>query len=238
LAAALGVRQAFSHAYHHQANGRIERAGQQLMEHLRKINAEKTTNWVEAMPAALRQIHDAPGESGLSPYQILFGRQRNLPNAPYNPPKECDDAQNFFENQKLVDFHIAQVVNVKHDKLAEQCNRGRVKPPEFSSGDKVWYRRPENSGDKLDSRFIGLAVVLNRFSEYGYEIQLNETSTVRAHASFLKLYREDKFSGDTIPLYYHQCTVPDPDAAPDEWNVKQILEHRIRNGVHEFKVLW
>ena len=81
LAAALGVRQAFSHAYHHQANGRIKRAGQQLMEHLRKIKAEKTTNWVEAMPAALRQIHDAPGESGLSPYQIMFGRQRNLPNA-------------------------------------------------------------------------------------------------------------------------------------------------------------
>lgn len=80
--------------------------------------------------------------------------------------------------------------------------------------------------------------MLNRFSEYGYEIQLNETSTVRAHASFLKLYREDKFSGDPIPLYYHQRTVPDPDAAPDEWNVEQILEHRIRNGVHELKVLW
>ena len=34
LAASLGLRQAFSQAYHHQANGRAEMAGQQLMEKL------------------------------------------------------------------------------------------------------------------------------------------------------------------------------------------------------------
>ena len=31
LCSLLGVRQAFSQAYHHQANGRVERAGQQVM---------------------------------------------------------------------------------------------------------------------------------------------------------------------------------------------------------------
>ena len=35
--AKFGIRQSFSQAYHHQANGRVERAGQQVMEILRKI---------------------------------------------------------------------------------------------------------------------------------------------------------------------------------------------------------
>ena len=51
-------------------------AGQQLMERLRKMNAEVTINWVEALPQVLDRFHDTPGESGFSPYQILFGRER------------------------------------------------------------------------------------------------------------------------------------------------------------------
>ena len=37
MCALMGIRQAFSQAYHHQANGRVERAGQQIMEILRKL---------------------------------------------------------------------------------------------------------------------------------------------------------------------------------------------------------
>ena len=47
LAAGLGVGQAFSQAYHHQANGRAEMAGQQLMEKLRKMHADEGINWAE-----------------------------------------------------------------------------------------------------------------------------------------------------------------------------------------------
>jgi hypothetical protein len=40
--ARLGIREAFSQAYHLQAKGRAEVAGKQLIEFLRKINAEKS----------------------------------------------------------------------------------------------------------------------------------------------------------------------------------------------------
>ena len=82
----MGVRQAYSQAYHHQANGRVERAGQQILEILRKLNAEQKINWVEALPQVLDRIHDVKGESGFSPYQILFGRERPLAGIPYTPP--------------------------------------------------------------------------------------------------------------------------------------------------------
>ena len=41
LCAGMGIWQAFSQAYHHQANGRAERAGQSLIEIVRKIYQEK-----------------------------------------------------------------------------------------------------------------------------------------------------------------------------------------------------
>ena len=100
MCARLGVRQAFSAAYHHQANGRAEMAGQQIMEKLRKLNSDGNTNWVEALPQALDRYHDIPGESGLSPYEILFGSSRPLANLPFEPPSECEDAQNVFKRME------------------------------------------------------------------------------------------------------------------------------------------
>ena len=48
----------------------------------------------------------------------------------------------------------------------------------------------------------------------------------------------DVFNGDPKPLYYHQRTVPDPEAAPDEWNVDKILDDRKRDGKLEFLTKW
>ena len=95
MAGSLGIRQAFSQAYHHRANGRAERAGQQLMEVLRKVHNEEKINWVAALPIALHRTHDIIGRTGLSPYQILFGRDRPMANAPYGSAKECEDALDF-----------------------------------------------------------------------------------------------------------------------------------------------
>ena len=83
LCGCLGIRQAFAQAYHHQANGRAEAAGRELQRKLRFLHEScPTMSWVEALPVAVQQIHDAPGESGLSPYEIVMGRTRNLAGVP------------------------------------------------------------------------------------------------------------------------------------------------------------
>ena len=90
----------FSQAYHHRTNGRAERAGQQIFERLRREKLEQGLTWVDVLHQILDRIHDTPGEAGLSPYQILFGRERPLAGVPYQPPVECEDAIAFFERQK------------------------------------------------------------------------------------------------------------------------------------------
>lgn len=96
MCATLGIRHAFSQAYHHRANGRVERAGQEILERLRKLSTNHQVNWVEVLPQVIDRYHDTPGESGYSPYEILFGRPRPLADRPYTPPTVCEDAVNFF----------------------------------------------------------------------------------------------------------------------------------------------
>ena len=59
----MGIRQAYSHAYRSQSNGRAERAGRQLIDWIQKMALEDDINWVEALPIALLQCHDAKGET-------------------------------------------------------------------------------------------------------------------------------------------------------------------------------
>jgi len=96
LCARLGVNVAFSQAHRPQANGRAEVAGKSLIAVLRKLDLEDNVNWVEALPRALRIIHDRVGEGGLSPHQIMFGRDRNLAGLPYDPIRVCEDADESF----------------------------------------------------------------------------------------------------------------------------------------------
>jgi len=172
----LGIRHAVSHAYHHKANGRAERAGQQLFDRLRRIMIDEKISWVEALPQVLDRIHDTPGEGGFSPYEILFGRQRPLAGVPYSTPTECENSKEFFARQREVDRAVARVLNEKHAKQVGAANRGRVDPPALSIGDQIWYLRPPDSGNKLDSRWIGPGRVTAREGEHSYVIEIKPGS--------------------------------------------------------------
>ena len=213
-------------------------AGQQLIDKLRKMHADSGINWAESLPAALKHIHDTPGISGLIPYQILFGRERNLPNLPYEPPRDCEDAETFLSRMAETEAKVAHVLNEQHEKHAAKENAKCPEAEVFENGQRVWYRRPEGSGDKLDSRWLGPAVVLDRVGENSYDVRIAENRTIRAHTSFLKPYRTDEFNGQPKPIFWHQRTVPDAEATPDEWNVNEVLDHRVRKGEMQFLTQW
>ena len=90
ICARLGIRQAWSQAYRPQANGRAEVAGKTLMGFMRRLWVELGINWVEALPRVLRAYHDTRGESGYSPFQIVFGRERFVAGAPLPVERECE----------------------------------------------------------------------------------------------------------------------------------------------------
>ena len=141
LCAAHGVRVAYGQAYHHQANGRAEAAGQQIQRKLAKLVLdieEEKANWVELLPKALRLIHDVPGETGLSPYEVVFGRHRPLAGIPYQPLREAPDAANFLEERARIHAKMAKLWNYMHQKRAETTNARRREPPALKVGSNVW----------------------------------------------------------------------------------------------------
>ena len=238
IAAGLGIRHTFTHPYYHQSAGRVEVANQVLCEVLRKLNVEKGLTWVEALPAALNHIHNTPGVIGLSPCQILFGREKALGNIPYTPSRENEDAQTFFARMKEIDEKVARVLNEVHKKRAAKENSSRTRAAKVRPGQKVWYRRPEGSGNKLDSRWLGPALITKRIGQNSYEVQVGEENFLTAHTSYLKAYVKDDFGGKPIPLFLHKRTIVDEEAQPDEWEVDKIVDVTYKNGIPHFKVHW
>ena len=239
MCAEMGIRHAYSQAYHHQSNGRVEVAGQQIKEIMRKILADHKKSWVEVLPQVLDRIHDTKGQSGLSPYETLFGRPRPLANLPYRPKKDCEDALQFFDRMRKIDKDVAQTLNNLHQIQAGRFNKDRKKLDPFSPGDEVWYKRPEMSGGPVDSRWLGPAKIISRKGDQSYEVEVKPGYVMDTPRSFLKPCIPDTYNDSPVDLFFHQRTVADPEARPDEFVVEEILNHKIDDkGNWTFLTWW
>jgi hypothetical protein len=177
------------------------------MERARKIQAQDRISWIEALPQILDRIHDTPGDTGLSPYEILFGRQRPLAGRPYHPPRVADDAKAFIEKMEETDRYIAEFSNWRNQKDTERINRDRKPFPRLSIDQIVWVQRPEGSGTKLDTRWIGPARVVEQKGANSYKVQIDEERFLEVPTKHLKLYQHNMDTpGQVIPLYWYKRT--------------------------------
>ena len=78
----LGIGQAFSHAYYHQGNGKVERAGRDIKDWLGRATIGGRESWYEVLPMVRRMYHDTPGVTGCSPQRIVFNCERHLAGVP------------------------------------------------------------------------------------------------------------------------------------------------------------
>ena len=237
----LGIRVAYSQAYRAQANGRAEVAGKSLINALRKLWAEQKLNWVEALPRVLRVYHNTPGESGLSPFQIIFGRDRYEAGAPYEIPHECEGATQFFSRVQETDTSIASTLKEIHQAKQSQINANRNKRPSYTPGALVWILRPRSSPQtvKLDTWWMGPAKVLERLGDQSYRVQIKANMTLEVHASHMKPYLEDLFADPPVELYHFQSTHTPQEVQVGDWTVDTILRHRKnKRGEYEFLTRW
>ena len=240
MCARLGIRQAYSQAYRAQANGRAEVAGKTLIGIMRKLHADGRVNWVEALPCVLRTYHDIPGEGGLSPFQIVFGRERYVAGIPYEIPRECEGAHAFFTRMEALDREVASILNKRHEQEAERVNAGRMAPDPFVVGDRVWVLRPKGSGmSKLDTWWVGPCEVTGRVGDLSYRVQVKPGVVQDVHRDQLKPWVEDALEGGGVPLFHHSTGYKALETEPDEWEVEEIRGHRVgRSGGLELLTKW
>ena len=241
MCARLGIRQAFSQAYRSNANGRAERAGRQVLDWLAKIKAETEFGWVEALPIMLRQYHDAVGESGFSPYEVVFGRYRNLPGIPRPPPEGSEDALVFLDRQSKIDEVVANTLNMKHERMIERVNRNRPPRKPFEVGTKVWvYKHKRVGGYKMEPRWWGPAEIISRNSHSSYTVTF-EGGHQEIHIDDLKEYEVVDFEEEGEELMYTQVHPTDSSESEkrEENSVESIQAHRMHEkGWIEFLVKW
>jgi len=237
----LGVQNAYCHAGYHQGNGRAEVAGKILKQFMRKIqNQSADFNWVEILPIALKHLQRTPGESGLSPYQILFGRDPLPPGIPSLPVQECADASTFFCRISALDKKVSDILNALHAKNFETLNKNRKNPTPFEVGQKVWVLRPRGlSADKLQSWWVGPCPIVKRVGEMSYEVEIKPGHVISLHRSQMKQHFDDEFSSEKLEMFHFQPTKEDFDSGMDEWEVEKIFKHRLNKfGKLEFLVKW
>ena len=152
---------------------------------------------------------------------------------------EASSATEFFDKTKKLDAFVAQRLNSLHQKKDNQVNAQRNEPPPFEVGSKVWYSPEKQPGtDKLDVKWRGPCLVTKREGVHSYEVEISTGVYQKAYRSQLKLHVADTYSTQPFPLFYVAGKAPELEVGTNEWLVDKILDHRVRQGVLEFKVRW
>ena len=185
----LGIRHAYSQAHRPQANGRAEVAGRVVQDILRKLLIDSDIQWIEALPRALRIHHDMVDPlTNLSPYEIVFGRERSLAGLPWDTLRECPEAESFFEDMRGIDERVAFFLNEAHAKWAERVNAKRSEGPKYEVGDWVWYLRPRSvGGAKMQSWWQGRFRVLAKCGERSFRLRTPQGDEFDFHLDQLKI---------------------------------------------------
>ena len=239
VCAKLGVRIAYSQAHRPQSNGRAEVAGQCLIKILNKLHAEKELNWVEDLPRVLRIYHDRIGETGYSPYQLMFGRERAAGGINYTTPREHEEACHFMERVEQMDAEIHNLWTTIHANRVKSVNTSRTQRLVFKKGDPVWVLKPQMvGGHKMETKWLGPCKVVMRVGDSSYQVEIKENVIQDVHLDFLKPVVENLASAPKFPLFYFQGLYADAETAPDEFLVEKIVDHRLKKGKIEFLVKW
>ena len=73
----LGCLVVYAQAHRPQANGRAESGRKFVRDIMRKLFLEEARSWLFLLPLAIRIRHDTiDPDTGYSPYQLVFGRER------------------------------------------------------------------------------------------------------------------------------------------------------------------
>ncbi len=66
-------------------------AVQYVIKKVRQIIAEDGGTWVERLPRGVRLLNNTPRETGPSPYETCFKRQRPMGSFPVKVAHQCED---------------------------------------------------------------------------------------------------------------------------------------------------
>ncbi len=167
----LGIKATQTTGYHGAGNSQVERVNAELAKAMKVQMDTDPGSWEDVLDAALFAIRTAVNSStGLSPYNILFGREPSQPldlifghPEQYAPAPPGTDAQQYAADLKL---RITTANKYVREHLAEAVRRRRrhynMKSRSFQQGALVWLFTPRGArgtAKKLNTYWTGPWVI-------------------------------------------------------------------------------
>ncbi|KAL6487878.1 hypothetical protein MHYP_G00045040 [Metynnis hypsauchen] len=191
----LGVKANFHISHHPQSSGQVERANRTVITILKKYVTTNQRDWDVKLPLVLMAIRATPHEAtGVSPFELMTGRQMTLPLHLLYQPGEASIAVAYTTHQYVEDLqkHLRAMFAFAQKKL-EKSAEGRkayydqkASFDELQVGDKVWYYtfapptgvlqyKTNKLTRKLLPRWSGPHTILDKLSPVVYQIQIGRS---------------------------------------------------------------
>lgn len=249
-----------STAYHQQTDGQTERTNRTLEQYLRMYTSDDQDDWDKYLvEAEFAYNHAKSSATGLSPFEVLYGVNPNVPASLLREPKLTTSPPSV---QELLTGHWTRIQAVQDQLLTAQKNMAdqynkRRRDVSFQVDDLVYLdatnlsippddpSRRRQRKNKLHPTYLGPFKILERPSALNYRLALHPDSKVHPvfHVSLLKpvvLRDPVEFPGgtpvDSLPLPLEDNS---DQLYEGEWEVEAIRAHRNRRGKPPlFRVKW
>ena len=169
-------------------------------------------------PRVAHYTRHARPTHGTQPYEILFGRPRNMATLPWDPQQKCEEAEEFLAKMTQIDKEIAQRLNSHHEKMQASQNKKRPQDPHiYKPNDMAWVLRPnETGGIKLETRWHGPYRVITRTGEFSYQVKMADNSLFDVHVSHMKPCHWEIIQGPHTILRIPPTQPTPPDSTTED----------------------
>ncbi|QRW25665.1 Retrotransposable element Tf2 protein [Rhizoctonia solani] len=229
----LGVKPAFSLAYHPESDGQTERVNQFIEFYLRSYVAANHSDWAAWLPLAEYAYNNAKhAATGKTPFELVYGRSpvMNPSNIPANIPEADDVADTLAREWK----EAKSALRLSKERMTR--NQGTV--PEYSIGEKVWLDGKNvelrTNSNKLDPKRLGPFKILEKISSHAYRLELPETLKIHDVFYVGLLSKSHKSPSQPFP----EQPPPETIEGEEEYEVEQIIDSKHQRGKWFYLIKW
>ncbi|KAG8199260.1 hypothetical protein JTE90_003684 [Oedothorax gibbosus] len=193
----LGVTKTRTTPLHPQSDGMVERLNRTILNHLSLFTHRNQNDWDQKLPLFLLAYRSAVHETtGLSPSQMLMGRELRLPCDLLfgRPPDDPSSPVEYLEDLKarLEDVHLfaRERIDINTSRMKTRYD-AKSHEPAFKIGDKVWFWNPKRRkglSPKLQTFWEGPYTVVKQLNDVVYRIQKKPCKPKVVHCDKLAPY--------------------------------------------------
>ena len=239
----MGIWHAKTVAYHSRSNGRAEVAGRQMFKKFRQLHIDEPgRNWYHSLWRVLQAYHDLPGPTALSPYRILFLRDRVSNTLPWlNPGKVARDANAMMAQADDTAAKVCKALQDVHEKRAKYFKQGKVQ--KYALLDTVWVERHHKdvlSRHRQASWYVP-GVIMRKVGQDVYAVQVGDNKILDRDHTQLRPRAPDP-CGRPVTFEFTAGDVDsDDDGEDDDFTAERILADKPDPGTpggRFYKVRW